>query len=76
MEFINEWSLFNNKEKVQQLSCVIYKCVCSCGTDYTGETIHNVNIKWNEHGSEIDKNSECTKHHQEHFNHEFQCSLL
>ena len=40
-------SLFNNKDKVQHLSCVIYKGVCSCGTDYIGEAIRNVKIRWN-----------------------------
>ena len=29
-------SLFNNKDKVQHLSWVIYKGVCSCGADYIG----------------------------------------
>ena len=36
--------LFNNKDKVQHLSCFIYKGVCSCGADYIGETIRNVKI--------------------------------
>ena len=52
-------SLFNNKDKVQHLSCVIYKGVCSCGADDIGETISNVKIRCNEHESRIDKNSEC-----------------
>ena len=65
-------SLFNNKDKVQHLSCVIYKVVCSCGADYIGETIRNVKIRWNEHESGIDKNSECFKHLQEHWSHDFQ----
>ena len=39
-------SLFNNKDKVQHVSYVIYKGVCSCGADYIG----------------IDRNSECFKH--------------
>ena len=51
--------LFNNKDKVLHLSCVIYKSVCSCGADYVGETIRNVKIRWNERESRIDKNSEC-----------------
>ena len=60
-------SLFNNKDKVQHLSCVIYKGVCSCGADYIGETtILYVKIRWNEHESGIDENSECFKHLQEH----------
>ena len=55
-------SLFNNKDKAQHLSCVIYKDVCSCGADYIGETMCNVKIRWNEHESGIDKNLECFKH--------------
>ena len=69
-------SLFNNKDKVQHLSCVIYKGVYSCGADYIGETICNVKIRWNEHESGIDKNSECFQHLQEHLSHGFQWSVL
>ena len=29
-------SLLNNKDKVQHLSCIISKVVCSCGADYIG----------------------------------------
>ena len=50
-------SLFNNNDKIQHLSCVIYKGVCFCGTDYIGEIICNVKIRWNEHVSGLDKNS-------------------
>ena len=42
-------SLFNNKDKIQHLSYVIYKGVSSCGADYIGETIRSVKIRWNEH---------------------------
>ena len=38
-------SFYNNKDKVQHLSCVIYKGVCSYGADYIGETIRNVKIR-------------------------------
>ena len=69
-------SLFKNKDKVQHISRIIFEGVCSCGADYIGETICNVNMGWNKHKSQIDKNSECTKHLQEHFNHELQLSLL
>ena len=75
MEYLIQ-SLFNNKDKVQQLNCVIYKGVCSCGEDYIEETIRNVKIRWNEHESGIDKNSECFKHLQEHLSHGFQWSVL
>ena len=54
-------SLFNSKVKVQFLSCVIYKGVCFCDAYYIGETIRNVNIRWNKHESGIDKYSEYNK---------------
>ena len=66
---------FNNTDKVPHLSCVIYKGVCSCGADY-GETIRNVKRRWNEHESEIDKDSESFKHLQEHLSHDFQWPVL
>ena len=44
----------------------MYKGVCSCGADYIRETIRNIKIRWNEHKSVTDKNSECFKHLQEH----------
>ena len=69
-------SLFNYKDKVQHLSCVIYKDISSCGVDNIGETKVSVNIRRNEHGSRIDKNSECFRYLQEHFSHVFQWSLL
>ena len=74
-------SLFNNKDKAQHLSCAIYKGFCSCGEDFNGETIRNVKIRWNEHESGIDKNSECFKHLHEHvfwnmLSHGFHRSLL
>ena len=69
-------SIFNNKDRVQHLSCVIYEGVCSCGADYIGETIRNVKIRWNGHESGINKNWECFKHLQEHFSHGFQWSVL
>ena len=69
-------SLFNNKDKAQHLSCAIYKGFCSCGEDFNGETIRNVKIRWKEHESGIDKNSECFKHVQEHLSHGFHWSVL
>ena len=35
-------------------ACVVYKDACSSGVGYTGETTHNVKIRWNEHESKID----------------------
>ena len=71
------YSLFSiRKIRVQHLSYRIYKGVYSCGEDYIGETIRNVKIRWNEHESGIDKNSECFKHLQEHLSNGFHRSVL
>ena len=69
-------SLFNNKDKVKHHSCVIYRGICSCGADYIGETIRNSEIRWNEHSTGKDKNSDCVKHLNDHFGHEFQWFVL
>ena len=50
--------------------------VCSCGTDYVGETVRNAQLRWNEHGNGTDKNSECAKHLKENDNHKFKWSIL
>ena len=51
--------LFNNKDEEKHLSCIIYISVCSCGAYYVGETIRIVKIRWNQHESRTNKNSEC-----------------
>ena len=68
-------SLFNSKGKVEHLSCIICKGVCSCSADYIGETICNNIIIWNEHESRIDKNSGF-KQLQGHFRQAFEWTLL
>ena len=69
-------SLFKNKDKVKHHSCVIYRGLCSCGADYIGETIRNSEIRWNEHSTGKDKNSDCVKHLNDHFDHEFRWFVL
>ena len=69
-------SLFNNNDKVKHHSCVIYRGICSWGADYIGETIRNSEIRWNEHSAGKDENSDCVKHLNDHFDHEFQWFLL
>ena len=64
-------SLFNYKDKVSHYSCIIYRGICSCGTDYIGETVRNARLRWNEHENGTDKNFECAKHLNENDNHEF-----
>ena len=53
--------LFPLKDKVQHLSCVISKGICSCGEKYVGETIRNCKIRCDEH-NDVKKNSEPAKH--------------
>ena len=69
-------SLFNNKDKVKHHSCVIYRGTCSCGADYVSETIRNSETRWNEHITGKDKNSDCVKHLDNHFDHEFRWFVL
>ena len=63
--------LFNNKDNVKHRSCVICHGICSCGAGYISEMIRNFEIRWNEHITEKDKNSDCVKHWNDHFEHEF-----
>ena len=53
--------IFPLKDKVQQLRCVIYKGICSCGEKYVGETIRDCKIRCDEH-NDVSKNSEPAKH--------------
>ena len=69
-------SLFNNKDKVKHHSCVIYRGICSCGADYIGKMIRNSEIKWNEHSTGKDKNSNYVKHLNDHFDHEYRWFVL
>ena len=40
--------LFKLKGRNLHPSCVIYKSVCSCQESYIGETVRNVEIRWQE----------------------------
>ena len=64
-------SLFNNKDKVKHHGCVICRGICSCSEDYIGETVRNSEIRWNEHITGKDKNSDCTENLNDNFDHEF-----
>ena len=64
-------SLFNKKDKVRYHSCVLYRGICSCGADYIDETIRNSEIRWNEHITGKHQNSDCLKHLNDNFDHEF-----
>ena len=60
--------LVNNKDIVSD--------ICSCSANYIGETIRDSEIRCNEHITGKDKNSDCVKHINDHFDHEFQWFVL
>ena len=68
-------SLFPLQDKVQHLSCIIYKGICSCGGTYIGETIKKCKIRWDEH-NDVNKNSEPAKHLARNIEHEFSWYVL
>ena len=41
--------LFKLKSRDPYPSCVIYEGVCSCQESYIGETVRNIEIRWQEH---------------------------
>ena len=81
VKFNVEWntrkiqSLFPLKDRVQHLSWVICKGICSCGETYVGETIKNCKIRCDEH-NDINKNSEPAKHLARNIEHEFSWFIL
>ena len=68
-------SLFSLKDKNPYPACQIYKETCVCDETYIGETIWNVDIRWNEH-DDISKESESAKHLRENLNHKFKWETL
>ena len=63
------------KDKVQHLSCVIYKGICSCGETYVSETIRSCKIRWDEHNN-VNTNSEHAKHLAKNIDHKFSWYIL
>ena len=60
------------KDKVQHLSCVIYKGICSCGETFVGKTIRNCKIRWDN----VNTNSEHAKHLAKNIDHKFSWYIL
>ena len=50
-------TLFRIKYKSLHHSRKIYKSVCSCGENYIGETIRNVEVRWDEHNNPMKKSN-------------------
>ena len=67
--------LFPLKDKVQHLSCVIYKGICLCGERYVDETIRNCKIRCDEY-NDVSKNSEPSKHLARNIEYEFSWYIL
>ena len=67
--------LFKLKSRNPHPSCVIYEGVCSCQVSYIGETVRNVEIKWQEH-EDTQKDSEPAKHLKNNPTHSFTWKVL
>ena len=68
-------SLFNVKDNVKHLSCVIYQGICNCGNNYIGETIRNAVTRIDEHEQPNGK-SEPSKHTKSNTGHKFNWMIL
>ena len=67
--------LFKLKSSNPHPSCVIYEGVCSCQESYIGETVRNVEIRWQEH-EDTQKDSEPAKHLKNNPTHSFIWNVL
>ena len=56
---------------MQGHGCVVYWSLCSFEADYIAETNRNSKIRRKKHNTGKDKNSDCAKHLNDNFNHEF-----
>ena len=68
-------TLFKVKDKSLHQACKIYKGVCSCGESYIGETIRNVEVRWDEHNNSMNK-SNPSKHIKDNLDHVLNWSVL
>ena len=67
--------LFPLKDKNPHPACKIYEGCCSCGFNYMGETIRNVETRWREHNN-VNMDSEPAKHLKEHIDHSFTWKVI
>ena len=68
-------TLLKVKDKSLHQSCKIYKGVCSCGESYIGETIRNVEVRWEEHNNPMNKPNP-SKDIKDNLDHVFNWSVL
>ena len=71
----NVKQLFKLKSRNPHQSCVIYEGACSCQESYIGETVRNVEIRWQEH-EDTQKDSEPAKHLKNNPTHSFTWKVL
>ena len=67
--------LFKLKSRNPHPSCVIYEGVCSCQESYIGETVRNVEIRWQEH-EDTQKDLDPAKHLKKNPTHSFTSKVL
>ena len=67
--------MFHIKDKSLHQACKIYQGICSCGESYVGETVRNVEIRWNEHNNPT-KSSNPAKHISSNIDHVFTWTVI
>ena len=68
-------SLLKLYDKSLHPACKIYHDVCSCGETYIGETIKNMETRWNEHNMRLAK-SNPSMHLNSNVTHHFSWSVI
>ena len=68
-------TLFSFKDKSVHQACKIYKGIFSCGEGYIGETIRNVEVRWEKHNNPM-KKSNPSNHIKDNPDHAFNWSAL
>ena len=63
------------KDKVQHLTCVIYKGIFSRGETYVGEIIRNCKRRWDDH-NDANKSSKAAKRLARNIDHQFNWYVL
>ena len=68
-------TLFKVKDKSLPRRCKTYKGVCSFGESYIGETIRNVEVRWDEHNNTMNRSNH-SKHIRDNLDHVFNWPVL
>ena len=68
-------TLFKLKHEYLHPACKIYHGVYSCGKTYVGETVRNVDSRWNKHNMQSEKLNP-SKHLNSNITHHFSWSVI